>query len=44
METSQQSSKELSLRMKSEGYYKKVTQSYRESEKYIQRINLYRTL
>ena len=32
MATSPQSSKKLSLEIKSEGYYKKGTQSYRESE------------
>ena len=44
MTTSQQSSKELSLEMKSEGHYKKVAKSYRKSEQYIKMINLYPTL
>ena len=44
MKTSQQSSKELSLEMKSEGHYKKVAKSYRKSEQYIKMINLYPTL
>ena len=43
MATSQQSSKELSLEMKSEGHYKKSAQSYQESEQYIKMINLYPT-
>ena len=44
MANSQQSSKELSLEMKSEGHYKKVAKSYRKSEQYINMINLYPTL
>ena len=44
MATSQQSSKEILLVMKSEGYYKKGTQSQPESEQYIQIINIYPTL
>ena len=44
MTTSQQSSKELSLRMKSEGHYKKAAKSYRKSAQYIKMINLYPTL
>ena len=44
MTTSQQSYKELSLEMKSEGHYKKVAKSYRKSEQYIKMINLYPTL
>ena len=40
MATSQQSYKELSVEIKFEGYYKKGTQSYRESEQYIQMINI----
>jgi len=44
MTTSQQSSKELSLEMKSEGHYKKAAKSYRESEQYIKMINIYISL
>ena len=44
MTTSQQSSKELSLEMKSEGHYKKVAKSYRKSEQYIKMINIYTSL
>ena len=44
MKTSQQSSKELSLEMKSEGHYKKAAKSYRKSEQYLKMINLYPTL
>jgi len=44
MTTSQQSSKELSLGMKSEGHYKKAAKSYRKSAQYIKMINLYPTL
>ena len=44
MTPSQQSSKELSLEMKSEGHYKKAAKSYRKSEQYIKMINLYPTL
>ena len=44
MKTSQQSYKELSLDMKSEGHYKKAAKFYRESEQYIKMINLYPTL
>ena len=43
MTSSQKSSKELSLEMKSYGYYKKVAKSYREAEQYIQMINIYPT-
>ena len=44
MTASQQSSKELSLEMKSEVHYKKAAKSYRKSEQYIKMINLYPTL
>jgi len=44
MATSQQSYKELSVEIKFEGYYKKGTQSYRDSEQYIHISNLKNTL
>ena len=44
MTTSQQSSKEIPLDMKSEGHYKKAAKTYRESEQYIKMINIYPTL
>jgi len=44
MITSQKSSKVLSLEMKSEGFYKKGAQYYREAEQYIQMIKIYPTL
>ena len=44
MTTSQQSSKELSLEMKSEGHYKKVAKSYRKSEQYIKMIYIHKSL
>ena len=40
----QKSSRKISLEMKSELHYKKAAKSYRESEQYIQMINLYPTL
>ena len=40
----QKSSRKISLEMKSEIHYKKAAKSYRESEQYIQMINLYPTL
>jgi len=44
MTTSQESSRKISLEMKSEVHYKKAAKSYRESEQYIRMINLYPTL
>ena len=44
MTISQESSRKISLEMKSEGHYKKAAKSYRESEQYIKMINLYPTL
>ena len=44
MTTSQESSRKISLEMKSEGHYKKAAKSYRKSEQYIRMINLYTTL
>ena len=44
MTTSQESSRKISLEMKSEVHYKKAAKSYRESKQYIRMINLYPTL
>ena len=44
MATSQESSRKISLEMKSEGHYKKAAKSYRKSLQYIKMINLYPTL
>ena len=44
MTTSQNSSRKISLEIKSEGHYKKAAKSYRKSEQYIRMINLYPTL
>ena len=44
MTTSQESSRKLSLEMKSEVHYKKAAKSYRKSQQYIKMINLYPTL
>ena len=44
MTTSQDSSRKISLEMKSEVHYKKAAKSYRKSQQYIQMINLYPTL
>ena len=44
MTTSQESSRKLSLEMKSEVHYKKAAKSYRKSKQYINMINLYPTL
>ena len=44
MPTSQESSRKISLEMKSEGHYKEAAKSYRKSEQYIKMINLYPTL
>ena len=44
MTISQESSRKISLEMKSEVHYKKAAKSYRESEQYIRMINLYPTL
>ena len=40
----QESSRKISLEMKSEVHYKKAARSYRKSQQYIQMINLYPTL
>ena len=39
MTTSQESSRKISLEMKSEFHYKKAAKSYRKSEQYIKMIN-----
>ena len=44
MTTSQESSRKISLEMKSEFHYKKAAKSSRKSEQYIKMINLYPTL
>ena len=44
MTTSQDSSRKISLEMKSEVHYKKAAKSYRKSKQYINMINLYPTL
>ena len=44
MTTSQESSRKISLEMKSEVHYKKAAISYRKSQQYIKMINLYPTL
>jgi hypothetical protein len=44
MTTSQDSSRKISLEMKSEVHYKKAAKSYRKSQQYIKMINLYPTL
>ena len=44
MTTSQESSRQYSLEMKSEVHYKKAAKSYRKSKQYINMINLYPTL
>ena len=44
MTTSQQSSRKISLEMKSEVHYKKAAKSYRKSQQYIKMIDLYPTL
>ena len=44
MTPSQESSRKISLEMKSEGHYKEAAKSYRKSEQYIKMINLYPTL
>ena len=44
MATSQESSRKISLEMKSEVHYKKAAKSYRKSRQYIEMINLYPTL
>ena len=44
MTTSQESSRKISLEMKSEFHYKKAAKSYRKSKQYINMINLYPTL
>ena len=41
MTTTERNSRKISLEMKSEGHYKKAAKSYRESEQYINMINLY---
>ena len=44
MTTSQESSRKISLEMKSEVPYKKAAKSYRKSQQYIKMLNLYPTL
>ena len=44
MTTSQESSRKISLEMKSEVHYKKAAKSYRKSQQYINMIDLYPTL
>ena len=44
MTASQESSRKISLEMKSEVHYKKAAKSYRKSQQYIKMINLYPTL
>ena len=44
MTTSQESSRKISLEMKSEVHYKKAARSYRKSQQYIRMISLYPTL
>ena len=44
MKSSQESSRKISLEMKSEVHYKKAAKSYRKSQQYIKMINLYPTL
>ena len=44
MNTSQESSRKISLEMKSEVHYKKAAKSYRKSQQYIEMITLYPTL
>ena len=39
-----ESSRKISLEMKSEVHYKKAASSYRKSQQYIRMINLYPTL
>ena len=44
MTTSQESSRKISLEMKSEVHYKKAAKYYRKSRQYIEMVNLYPTL
>ena len=44
MTTFQESSRKISLEMKSEGHYKNAAKSYRKSKQYIKMITLYPTL
>ena len=44
MTLSQESTRRISLEMKSEVHYKKAAKSYRKSKQYIKMINLYPTL
>ena len=44
MNTSQESSRKISLKMKSEVHYKEAAKSYRKSKQYINMINSYPTL
>ena len=44
MTTFKESSRKISLEMKSEVHYRKAAKSYRKSEQYIRMINLYPTL
>ena len=44
MATFQESSRNISQKMKSDVHYKKAAKSYKESQQYIRMINLYPTL
>ena len=41
MTISRESSRKISLEMKSEGHYKKAAKSYRKSPQYTKMVNLY---
>ena len=41
MTISRESSRKISLEMKSEGHYKKAAKSYRKSQQYTKMVNLY---
>jgi len=44
MKASQETSRKISLEMKSEVHYQKAARSYKKSQQYIKMINLYPTL
>ena len=44
MKTSQETSRKISLEMKSEVHYQNAAKSYKKSQQYIKMINLYPTL
>ena len=44
MKASQETSRKISLEMKSEVHYQKAAKSYKKSQQYIKMINLYPTL